>query len=103
MKPNSINHLKKRSFEQLFALVQDGQIPLSIVLWNKHMSRFEGCVCETKMLDRTLCGFCLLSRLQSQGLSQSSPETTAPYLDAAQSISCYLGLQRNAGARLAAE
>jgi hypothetical protein len=103
MNTNSKYRLKKQSFERVFALAQDGQIPLSIVLWNKHMSRFEGCVCESKMLDRTLCGFCLLSRLQSQGLSQPCPETTAPYLDAAQSISCYLGLQRGAAARLAAE
>lgn len=103
MKTNSIELLKKQSFERLFTLAQDGQIPLSIVLWNKHMSRYEGCVCEAKTLDRTLCGFCLLCGLQSHGLSQSSPDATAPYLDAAQSISCYLSLQRGAAASLAAE
>lgn len=103
MKSKSKDHLKQQSFERVFNLTQDGQIALSIVLWNKHMSHHEGCVCEAKMLDRTLCGFCLLGRLQSKGLSQSCREASAAYLNAAQSISCYLGARHGAAARLAAE
>lgn len=103
MKNNSKNHLKKHSLDRVFALAQDGQVPLSIVLWNKHMNRFEGCVCESQMLDRTLCGFCLLSRVQSEGLSQPSADATAAYLNTAQGISGYLGATRNAVASLAAE
>jgi len=97
------NALKQKSLERVYGLAQDAQVPLAIVRWNKHMSQHEECVCEKQMLDQKLCGFCLLSRLQSDGLMQSDRLGWRQFETAAQSISGYLMARHSAAASLAAE
>lgn len=97
------NALKQKSLECVYGLAQDAQVPLAIVRWNKHMSQHEECICENQMLDQKLCGFCLLSRLQSDGLMQSERLGWQQFEDAAQSISGYLMARHSAAARLAVE
>lgn len=95
--------LKRQSLDRVYGLTQEGQIPLAIVMWNRHMDTHEECVCEGKMLNQTLCGFCLLSRLQTEGLAQSSQDCTRPYLHAAQTVSGYLMARRGEVLQVAAE
>jgi len=103
MKKIGKSDLKRQSQDRVYALTQEGQVPFAIVMWNKHMSTHEECVCESKMLSQTLCGFCLLSRLQTEGLAQASQACTQPFLQAAQTISGYLMARRGEMTKLAAE
>lgn len=103
MKNIGKSDLKRQSQNRVFGLTQEGQVPLAIVRWNRHMSTHEECVCESKMLSQTLCGFCLLSRLQTEGLAQASQACAHPFLQAAQTISGYLMARRGETVKLAAE
>jgi len=95
--------LKQKSLERVYRLAQESQVPLAIVRWNKHMSQHEECMCESQMLDQKLCGFCLLSRLQTEGLDCSKRLDEHPFLNAAQSISGYLMARHSTSAKCAAE
>ena len=95
--------LKRQSLERVYQLAHDAQVPLAIVRWNKHMSQHEDCMCESRMLDQKLCGFCLLSRLQCEALEQNSRTDEHQYMHAAQSISGYLMARHNHSTKLAAE
>jgi len=95
--------LKQDSLARVYGLAQDAQVPLAIVRWNKHMNQHEDCICENQMLDQKLCGFCLLSRLQSDGLMKVDRGEWHQFEAAAQSISAFLTARHGTGPRLAAE
>ncbi|HEY9080674.1 hypothetical protein [Magnetovibrio sp.] len=102
---NRINKtaLKQHSLERVYGLAQEAQVPLAIVRWHKHMSQHEDCICESKMFDRKLCGFCLLSRLQADGLRQSKRPDWQAFERAAQSISGFLMTRDTDATKYAAE
>lgn len=81
---------KAHSFGRVIELARAGQVPHALVMWNKHMDAHEGCVCERAFFDQTLCGFCLIGRLQTAGLAERSPQGAAPFLTAAEGISAFL-------------
>ena len=100
---NNKSALKQNSMDRVLGLVQDAQVPLAIVRWNKHMSQHEDCMCESRMLDQKLCGFCLLSRIQADGLEQDQGGDAHPFVAAAETLSGFLVARHSAAAKLAAE
>jgi len=83
-----------KSLERVYTLAHDGQVAHAIVMWNKHKIRHEGCICDHQMFDQKLCGFCLLSGLQTESLAQACPSQADLFHTSAQTVSSFL-MQRN--------
>lgn len=82
--------LKKITREKAFDLAEGGQIAHAIVMWNKHKCQFDDCVCDNGLFDQKLCGFCLLSGLQTESLKAVCRASAERYLVAAETVSTYL-------------
>ena len=82
--------LKEITRKKAFDLAEGGQIAHAIVMWNKHKCQFDDCVCDHDLFDQKLCGFCLLSGLQSESLKAVCRSSAEHYLAAAETVSTYL-------------
>jgi len=92
--------------KQIYDLAHGGQVAHAVVLWHKHKQRHGGCVCEKALFDQKLCGFCLLSGLQTEALAQSCTRITDRFFNSAQTVSDYLTRRtrtHTAGMSIAAE